>query len=152
MGFLRPTLTLGIVCVCATNVAGQVKAKTDPATQQLLRLEDGWAAALIARDGATFQRLLAPGFVYTEDDKTVGRDQVLHDVVSPSDSVIAARKAGMQVHLFGATGVVTGWLEVKVISSGKPVQHRYRFTDTWVRRNGDWQIVAAQDYLVPSKR
>src|SRR5258707_399854 len=29
---------------------------------------------------------------------------------------------------------------------------RYRFTDTWVKRRGKWQIVAAHDYLVPPKR
>src|SRR5712664_2551208 len=26
---------------------------------------------------------------------------------------------------------------------------RYRFTDTWVKRAGRWQIVAAQDYVAP---
>jgi hypothetical protein len=26
-------------------------------------------------------------------------------------------------------------------------EHRYRFTDTWVKRANRWQIVAAQDYV-----
>jgi hypothetical protein len=26
---------------------------------------------------------------------------------------------------------------------------RYQFTDTWQRRNGRWQMIAAQDYLIP---
>jgi len=153
-GFGRAVVLLGVLvwaAPIAAQAAPKTDAKTDPAVRELLRLEDSWAAALVKRDGATFQRLLAPGFVYTEDDKTVGRDQVLKDVISPTDSVIAANNAGMQVHLFGPTGVVTGWLEVKVATAKGPVLRRYRFTDTWTRGPAGWQIVAAHDYLVPTK-
>ena len=34
-------------------------------------------AALVERDGATFERLLAPGFVYTENDRLMTRDDVI---------------------------------------------------------------------------
>src|SRR2546430_7234011 len=77
-------------------------------TRTLLRLEDDWARALVRRDTAVFQRLLAPGFVYTEDDRTMTRDQVLHEVGSGSDTVIAAHNEEMQVHRFGPTAIVTG--------------------------------------------
>src|SRR3989442_5452521 len=43
-----------------------------------LRLEDDWAVALIHRDVAVFRRLLADGFIYTEDDRTVGRRSEEH--------------------------------------------------------------------------
>ena len=32
---------------------------------------------------------------------------------------------------------------------GGAFTHRYRFTDTWLYRNGKWQAIAAQDYLIP---
>jgi hypothetical protein len=35
-------------------------------------------------------------------------------------------------------------------SGGKPFERRYRFTDTWLQRSGRWQIIAAQDYLLPA--
>jgi ketosteroid isomerase-like protein len=66
--------------------------------------------------------------------------------------VLSAKNVGLQVHLFGATGVVVGWLEIRVATKGGPVLRRYRFTDTWAKRNGTWQIVAAHDYLAPAKR
>jgi hypothetical protein len=116
----------------------------------LLAQEDGWATALIQRDEAYFRRMLAPGFVYTEDDRLSTRDEVLRDMISPGDTVTAARNEGMAVHLSGATGVVTGLLIVQGRSRGARYEHRYRFTDTWVKQsNGSWQIFAAQDYLVP---
>jgi uncharacterized protein DUF4440 len=104
----------------------------------------------VRRDRAYFTKYLAPKFVYTEDDKLMGREQVLHDMTSGPDSVTAARNEGMEVHQFGATtAVVTGWLIVEGRSSSTPFTHKYRFTDTWVKRKAGWQIVAAQDYLVP---
>ena len=118
-------------------------------TRALLRLEDDWARALVKRDTVVFQRLLASGFVYTEDDKTMDRTTVLHEVGSGSDTVTAAHNEAMQVHRFGATALVTGWLVVQGRGSSGSFDRRYRFTDTWVKRGGRWQIVGAQDYLVP---
>lgn len=132
----------------------QDAAKKGVATeQQLLRNEDGWAAALVKRDGAYFRRMLAPGFVYTEDAKLMTRDDVLRDAISGTDTVTAAHNEDMVVHQAGAvTAVVTGILVVEGRSAGRRFVHRYRFTDTWVKQSdGQWQIVAAQDYLVPAK-
>src|SRR6266536_5638461 len=122
----------------------------DPQSRVLLRLEDDWAVALIHRDAAVFRRLLADGFIYTEDDRTVSRDDVLHDVAAGADTVTTAHNEAMQVHRFGATAVVTGWLVVGGRGPSGSFDRRYRFTDTWVSRDGRWQIVAAHDYLVPA--
>ena len=123
----------------------------DVEAQVLLRLEDDWALGLTRRDAALFRRLLANGFVYSEDDRTVGRDEVLRDIVAGPDTVETAHNEDMKVHRFGTTAVVTGWLLVGGHGPKGPFSHRYRFTDTWVRREGRWQIVAAHDYLVPAR-
>lgn len=122
----------------------------DPDTRALLRLEDGWASALVKRDTVTFKRLLADGFVYTENDQLMDRAAVLESVSRGSDTVEAAHNEEMQVHRFGpVTAVVTGWLVVRGRGATGSFNRRYRFTDTWVKRNDIWQIVAAQDYLAP---
>jgi ketosteroid isomerase-like protein len=125
-------------------------APRDTEPRVLLRLEDEWALALIHRDAAVFRRLLAEGFIYTEDDRTMSRDDVLRDVVAGPDTVQTAHNEDMRVHRFAATAVVTGWLVVGGRGPNGPFDRRYRFTDTWVRRGGGWQIVAAHDYLVPA--
>ena len=120
--------------------------------QTLLKLEDGWAAGLVKRDGPLFRRILAPGFVYTEDDQMQTREQVLQGILSGADTVTAAHNEGMQTHMFGGTGIVTGWLIVTGRNNGPATTKRYRFTDTWVKRGNEWQIVAAQDYVAPARR
>jgi ketosteroid isomerase-like protein len=55
----------------------------------------------------------------------------------------------MQVHLFGNTGIVTGWLFVNGKTAGTNFKHKYRFTDIWLMKNDSWKLIAAQDYLAP---
>jgi Domain of unknown function (DUF4440) len=115
----------------------------------LVKLEDDWARALVRRDTVVFQRLLAPGFVYSENDQTMSRDDVLRGVVSGPDTVEAAANEDMKVHRFGTTALVTGWLVVRGRGPGGAFERRYRFTDTWMKRGTRWQIVGAHDYLAP---
>ena len=122
----------------------------DTDERALLRLEDDWASALVKRDRVTFERLLADRFIYTENDQMMDRRAVLNSVVGGSDTVAAAHNDSMVVHRFGpVTSVVTGWLVVGGRGANGQFQRRYRFTDTWVKRGGRWQIVAAQDYVAP---
>lgn len=131
------------------SLATQACAPRDPDVRALLQLEDGWASAVVRRDSTTFERLLDPGFIYTENDRLMTRAEVLHDVVRSPDTVTAAHNEDMVVHCFGTTAVVTGWLVLEGHGAGGQFVRRYRFTDTWLRRNGRWRIIAAEDYLAP---
>jgi hypothetical protein len=113
-----------------------------------IRLEDQWTTALIKRDAATFEALLAPKFVYTEDASVMNRGEVIKSVNGP-DRVEWARNEGMRVHGFGDVQVITGVLHLRGRGKTGAFDRRYQFTDTWQRRNGRWQIIAAQDYLFP---
>lgn len=50
----------------------------------------------------------------------------------------------MQARVYGDTGVVIGIVSLKGTSGGKPFEADMRFTDTFVKRDGGWKIVAAQ--------
>ena len=150
-GTRSPHSTMPTAGAGPTAVDAQTPSVQDTEAQVLLRLEDDWALGLIRRDAALFRRLLADGFVYTEDDRTVGRDDVLRDIVAGPDTVQTAHNEEMKVHRFGTTAIVTGWLVVGGHGPQGPFNRRYRFTDTWVRRDRRWQIVAAHDYLVRAR-
>ena len=131
-------------------LAQQRAMRATPTAAELVRLENQWTAGLVKRDRAIFEKLLAPKFVYTENDKLMSRAEVIHEVAEGADRVTAARNEGMMVHEYGpTTAVVTGWLIVDGRGKGGAFTHRYRFTDTWVKGASGWQIVAAQDYLAP---
>lgn len=142
--------TLLLVLYAPPLLAQQKATAANPIVAELTRLENQWAEGLVKRDRVQFNRLLAPSFVYTENDKLMRRDEVIHEVAEGSDRVTAAHNEGMEVHQFGpTTAVVTGWLIVSGRGKAGAFTRRYRYTDTWVKGKGGWQIVAAQDYLAP---
>jgi ketosteroid isomerase-like protein len=143
-----------LVCIASVANAQQANAATTRSADEraVLDLEEAWAKGVVKRDAATFKRLLAPGFVYTEDDRVQTGDQLTSDIISGTDTVTEARNEQMQTRAFDNAMIVTGWLIMQGRSGGKPFNRRYRFTDTWLKRSGQWQIIAAQDYLVPAGR
>ena len=142
------TAFLGLT-LCAASLDAQAVARSKP-TSSLppIQLEDQWTTALVKRDARTFDRLLAPSFVYTEDASVMNRGEVIKSVTGP-DKVEWARNEGMKLHDFGNVHVITGVLHVKGKGTKGEFDRRYQFTDTWQRRNGRWQIIAAQDYQIP---
>ena len=137
-------LTVG--CVHAT-VTTSGTAATD--RQQIAALEEDWIKAVVARDAAAFDRLLHPTFTYTEDGKLYSRAQLISDVQSTADTVTSGRNEDMDVRVTGNVGIVTGWLVLVGRGGGKAFERRYRYTDTWVKEDGRWRVIAAQDYLQP---
>jgi ketosteroid isomerase-like protein len=143
-------------CIGLSNAQGNGGARTSQiqggaALRSLvpLKLEDQWTTALVNRDARTFDQLLAPNFVYTENNDVMGRSDVIKSVNGP-DKVTWARNEGMKLHDFGDVQVITGVLHLKGAGNkGAAFDKRYRFTDTWQKQSGRWRIVAAQDYLIP---
>ena len=133
----------------ALLVVVPVSSHAQSSKKELLRLEDEWGRALVKRDGKAFAALLAPEFVYSEDDRVIERDALIKDVVSGTDTVTSARNEDMRVIERRNVAVVLGWLTVRGRGAKGPFTRKYRFTDTWVRANGRWKVLAAHDYLVP---
>ncbi len=139
-----------LLTLAASPLVAQQKVVTASPAAELIRLENQWTTGLVKRDRILFEKLLAPKFVYTENDKLMSRAEVLHEVAEGADRVTAAHNEGMVVHEYGpTTAVVTGWLIVSFQGKSAKYTNRYRFTDTWVKGSQGWQIVAAQDYLAP---
>jgi ketosteroid isomerase-like protein len=129
--------------------ASQIQPRTALRSLAPLQLEDQWTTALVNRDARTFDQLLAPNFVYTENNDVMSRGDVIKSV-NGSDRVTWARNEGMKLHDFGDVEVITGVLHLKGTGNrGAAFDKRYRFTDTWQKQSGRWRIIAAQDYLIP---
>jgi len=102
--------------------------------------------AIVHSDTASLQRLLAPELVYTEDTTVMNKHELIRSILA--DRATWGRNEDMKVHAYGSTAVVTGIMHLKGNGKEGAFDRRYRFTDTWLRRNGQCQIIAAQDYLI----
>jgi ketosteroid isomerase-like protein len=143
----RWSLLLGALWVLGPSISG---AQTASAKRQIATLEDEWIKAVIRRDAMAFNRLLAPDFVYTEDDRVYTKEQLIKEVTTTSDTVTSGRNEDLSIRVYGNhTAVVTGWLVLEGRGAGGPFTVRYRYTDSWVKFGARWRVVAAQDYKKP---
>jgi ketosteroid isomerase-like protein len=145
-------IVLGLF-LCVSPLAAQSRAVADSAAaaQELLRLEDQWTAALLKRDAAFFRRTLHPDYVYTDERGTFTREQVIAEQVGGTDSVTHAANENMRAYVHGDAAVVTGILVVHGRGKDGPFEHRYRYTDAWVRAPKGWLMFASQDYDIPKR-
>ena len=135
-----------------TTPAWAQTAEVNRSKRQIATLEEEWIQAVIKRDAAAFNRLLAPDFVYTEDDRVYTKAQLINEVVTGSDTVTAGRNEDLVVRVHGNTAIATGWLVLIGRGAKGPFERRFRYTDTWQRAGAGgarWRVIAAQDYLKP---
>ena len=126
-------------------VAG-VLAQTDKGSveQQLVALEHKWNDAFVKRDTAAKDTILASTFVSTEANGIQGnKAQFIADATSPDTSIESATLKDLRVQVYGDAAVVTGTTEIKGSYKGKPLPLTTRFTDTFIRQNGTWRVVAS---------
>ncbi len=123
------------------------------ATEKILyKLEDDFAAAVVKRDVKSIERLAAPKWVYSDESGVMERAAAIKAFTSGPDSVTAASNEKMRAIVYGKTAVVVGILHLKGKGPKGTFDNRYRFTDTWMELDGRWQIIAAQDYLIPAAK
>jgi hypothetical protein len=53
------------------------------------------------------------------------------------------RNSDMKVRLYGDTALVNGITTVQGTSAGKPFRAELQFTDTLIKRNGEWRLAAS---------
>jgi hypothetical protein len=148
----RLLLVVAVVLAIPCLVVGQAPAqKAAPAPvgsveQQIMTLEQEWSKADFAQNPAWFERYLANSFVgvdaFTGQEMT--KAAYLADVRAKNTKAESVTASDMNVQVFGDIAVVTGvYTTVKSIYKGQDRSGKFRWIDTWVRRDGAWQCVAS---------
>ena len=110
--------------------------------------ESAWAESVATNDASVVERILAEDCVWVLDGRITTKSQAIAEAKSGPGNFLSNHLEYAHVRFFGDTAVVQG-SEIWTRKGG----HRGRFvwTDTWLRRHGKWQIVAAEDVSVPIK-
>ena len=119
---------------------------------ELMKMERDWANTVKTRDVETVKRIEAEDIVLTYPDGSVGdRAQDIKDIESGALTADAWDLSDMKVRVYDAdAAVVTGRSTIKNGKYRQPdgkvrdISGEYRFTDTFIKRNGRWQVVATQ--------
>lgn len=121
---------------------------------KLKALEEHWEGSFVTHDISVIEQLVAEDFVGTSSSGKLGNKSTMISEARKDKNVYTSAVSGdMTVRSFGPNvAVVTGIArEAGKTPAGKAFSHGYRFTDTWVERNGEWQCVAAHAMVLPKK-
>jgi ketosteroid isomerase-like protein len=116
---------------------------------KIIALENLWNQVQINHDADAMGKLLDDDFVFTDYDGTVmSKSQFLPSIRDKSYQLAVEASEDMNLHRHGDTVIVTGATHEKGTFKGKPYQHQGRFTDTWMKKNGQWLCIASQLSLI----
>jgi len=143
---MKNLFILGMMFMIGASVASSqtksIKATPDAkAEQELRKLERDWLDA----DAEAVERIEADDFTITYGDGTVRDkaqyiDMVRHGTRNPNASQWTEDS---KVRVYGDTAVITGRYIYKVRDKDKETVSESRYTDTYIRKNGRWQVVAS---------
>jgi len=130
----------------SSGAAPVAASENDEAGRQALnQLEDDWAKASEAHDTTFLARVIAPDFRGSGDSaKTWGRAEVMHEAADSTVQYRNLRDEDRQIRIYGngTVGVVTARSLYTLERGERPGQYSARYTETWVKRDGRWQVVA----------
>jgi ketosteroid isomerase-like protein len=133
-------------------VAGDSSQTKNADEQALLDIEYQWANAYVSRDAEKLASILSRDYVQTNTRARVtDKEEELSDLHKGTFRYEKFETTQMKVQLYGDAAVVTGLIAAKGTdtASGKTIEGQMRMTDTFIRQNGRWQVVASHTTLVP---
>jgi len=108
--------------------------------------ESDWAESTVTNDVSVLERILADDFVGVEiDGSHYTKPDAIKDYRTHPSDFVSNHLNEVEVRFFGDAAVAQGSESWK---KNDGTAGKYVWTDTWIRRGGKWQVVAAED-LVP---
>ena len=141
---------LGMLFLTCMAVAQPKTAAGDDVAAAIKGLEEKWVQAGLKGDAAGLSALLADGILTVSN---TGAVQTKAEMIERFKTVKyqASKIDDMKVTVYGDAAVVVGHWQGKGIEKGKAFDESERFTDTWVKQNGQWRCVATQGTLIAKK-
>src|SRR4051812_12629487 len=110
----------------------------------ITQLERDWVAAIVKNDSARVGTLLADDFVGTSPTAhTFTKDLALQDMKSGKYGVQSMILDEITVNTYGDVAVAFSSQQETSRYNGNDVSGHYHYTDVWVKKGGEWQVVAS---------
>jgi len=145
-------LVLAVSCQVFAQAKPAAPAKSASVEQELIKLENDLNNASVKPDVAALGRILADDWTLIDREGTVvNKAQALAEIKSGEDVTASAVADEMKVRVYGDAAVVLGRNTAKEQYKGKDISGQYRFTDTWIKKDGRWQCVASAGSKITKK-
>jgi len=125
-------------------------ASESSAERYIRESEAQWAESVANGDVSVVQRILANDFIGVDaaDGHLYDKAEAISWIRAHHREYLSNHLNEVKIRFFDNTAVAQG-SESWERRTGEPRRGRFVWTDTWVLRDGRWQIVAAEDLLAP---
>jgi len=135
--------------LCAIYVSRAQESSNAEAERYIKESERQWAESVANGDASVVERILAEDYVGVDPDGGFyAKAKMVSGTREAPKEFISNHLKEVNVRFYGDTAVAQG-SESWVRRTGSPLRGRFVWTDTWIRRNSKWQIVAAEDLIAP---
>lgn len=141
------TLVLTLSSLAAGQAKGRRPVRRQPASadQVLKDLERQWMEGFKNRDKEALNRVLADDFIFIDDEgRTFNKAQYV-EAATKAVKVDSYSLDDLTTRVYGDTCIVAGRRTGKFTVDGKQSGGAFRFTGTFVKRQGRWRVIASQD-------
>lgn len=117
-------------------------------------MENRWAEAYAKHDTTTMASLLADDYIsVSSKGKVQNKRAALSEAKGHKETFTMTKNEKLDVRPYGSNvAVVVGLLREKGTGKdGTAFDRTFRFTDTWMERNGKWQCIAGQAMIVKER-
>jgi hypothetical protein len=138
-------LILAALCLCHCNAHNDQKE----IQRYILDSERQWAESVATGDTSAIERILADDFIGVDPKgRLYTKQQMIDETRNAPKYFVSNQLNDVKVRFYGNTAIAQG---SETWERGSGERGRFVWTDTWLRRNGHWQIVAAEDLIAPEK-
>ena len=137
-------MKLLLVIIFATTL---VHAADVPITQdELVRRTQELYDAIVPGNQAPWKKYFADDCIFSDEKgRTMDKAKLVADITPmPAGYSGAIKIANVQSRILGDTAVLSYDSNETETIFGQNLTARYHTTDTWLRRNGEWKIIASQ--------
>jgi len=141
-------ILLLMILTLTLTAHGQTKStETGASEQEVRKLEREWLDAYEKLDVEAMNRIVADDFVITFPEGSMQtKAQIIEQLKRPRGANSPANKfytEDVQAKVYGDTVILIGRVITEWQREGKTAREQNRYTDTYVKRQGRWQVVAS---------
>lgn len=139
-------MMIGLACGLMLLTWTACNSKNEITQDELLRRTQEMFDSVAAGDQSPWKKYLAEDCLYfDEKGRNMNKAAVVGDISPlPAGYSGSIKLAKAQSHIEGDVAVLSYDLDEKETIFGQNLTARYHATDTWMRRQGQWQIIAGQ--------
>ena len=117
---------------------------------RVIALDAQRMTAMSQGDIGTLNALIADELVYTHSSARLDTKQsLIENMQTGKTRYTAVVPSDVKAQDYGDTVVLTGVARISVNSGGNAMNFGVRFTDVWVNKGSNWQMVAWQSTKLP---